>query len=65
MLEAALAEAAERYPGDEVERPGYWGGYRLVPSAIEFWEGRENRLHDREHFLRADDGSWRSERLSP
>ena len=65
VLEAALAEAAERYPGDEVERPGYWGGYRLVPSAIEFWEGRENRLHDREHFLRADDGSWRSERLSP
>jgi pyridoxamine 5'-phosphate oxidase len=65
VLEAALAEAAERYPGDEVERPGYWGGYRLVPSAIEFWEGRENRLHDREHFLRAGDGSWRSERLSP
>ncbi len=65
VLEAALAEAAERYPGDEVERPGYWGGYRLVPSAIEFWEGRENRLHDREHFLRAEDGSWRSERLSP
>ena len=65
VLEAALAEAAERYPGDEVERPGYWGGYRLVPSAIEFWEGRENRLHDREHFLRAADGSWRSERLSP
>ncbi len=65
VLEAALAEAAERFPGDEVERPGYWGGYRLVPSAIEFWEGRENRLHDREHFLRADDGSWRSERLSP
>ncbi len=65
VLEAALAEAAERFPGDEVERPGYWGGYRLVPEAIELWEGRENRLHDREHFLRAEDGSWRSERLSP
>ncbi len=65
VLEAALAEAAERYPGDDVERPGYWGGYRLVPTAIEFWEGRENRLHDREHFLRAGDGSWRCEHLSP
>jgi pyridoxamine 5'-phosphate oxidase len=65
MLEAAFAEAAERYPDEDVPRPEYWGGYRLVPEAIEFWQGRPNRLHDREHFLRADDGSWRSERLSP
>ena len=64
-LEAAFADAAARYPGDDVPRPEYWGGYRLVPDAIELWQGRENRLHDREHFLRADDGSWRSERLSP
>ncbi len=63
-LEAALAEAAERYP-DDVPRPGYWGGYRLVPDVIELWEGRPNRLHDRVHFLREPDGSWRSERLSP
>jgi pyridoxamine 5'-phosphate oxidase len=63
-LEAALAEAAERYPGD-VPRPDYWGGYRLVPDVIELWEGRPNRLHDRVHFLRGPDGSWRSERLSP
>jgi pyridoxamine 5'-phosphate oxidase len=65
ILEAAFAEAAERYPGEAVPRPEYWGGYRLVPDAIELWQGRPNRLHDREHFLRADDGSWRSERLSP
>ena len=64
-LEAAFAEASARYPGDDVPRPDYWGGYRLVPSAIELWQGRPNRLHDREHFLRTDDGSWRSERLSP
>ena len=64
-IEAAFADADERYPGEDVPRPEYWGGYRLVPSAVELWEGRENRLHDREHFLRADDGSWRSERLSP
>ena len=65
VLEAAFAEAAERYPGDDVPRPEYWGGYRLVPDAVELWQGRANRLHDREHFLRAGDGSWRSERLSP
>ena len=64
-LEAAFADAAARYPGDDVPRPDYWGGYRLVPDAVELWQGRANRLHDREHFLRADDGSWRSERLSP
>jgi pyridoxamine 5'-phosphate oxidase len=65
VLDAALADAGARYPGDDVPRPGYWGGYRLVPDAIELWEGRPNRLHDRIHFLRGADGSWRSERLSP
>jgi pyridoxamine 5'-phosphate oxidase len=65
QLEAALAAASERYPGDAVPRPGYWGGYRLDPVAIEFWEGRPNRLHEREHFLRQPDGSWRVEHLSP
>jgi pyridoxamine 5'-phosphate oxidase len=64
-LLSALAGAEDRFPGDEVERPEYWGGYRLVPDAIELWQGRENRLHDREHFLREPDGGWRSERLSP
>jgi pyridoxamine 5'-phosphate oxidase len=64
-LEAALAAAGERHAGDAVPRPGYWGGYRLVPDAIELWEGRPNRLHERVHYLRQPDGSWRSERLSP
>ena len=64
-LEAAFADAAARYPGEEVPRPDYWGGYRLVPDAVELWQGRANRLHDREHFLRTADGGWRSERLSP
>jgi pyridoxamine 5'-phosphate oxidase len=64
-LEDAIAAAAERFPGDHVPRPGYWGGYRLVPDAIEFWEGRANRLHDREHFLARPDGGWRAEHLSP
>ena len=65
VLEAAFAAADERYPGENVPRPDYWGGYRLVPEAIELWQGRPNRLHDREHFLLGPDGSWRSERLSP
>jgi pyridoxamine 5'-phosphate oxidase len=64
VLDAALADADAAYP-EEVPRPAYWGGYRLVPDAVELWEGRPNRLHDRVHFLRAPDGSWRSERLSP
>lgn len=64
-LEAAFAAASARYPGEDVPRPEYWGGYRLVPGAVELWQGRPNRLHDREHFLRGPDGSWRSERLSP
>ena len=65
VLEAAVDEADRRFPGDDVPRPGYWGGYRLVPDAVEFWEGRPNRLHDRVHYLRGPDGSWRTERLSP
>ena len=62
-LDARVAEFAERYPGD-VPRPPYWGGYLLRPDAVEFWQGRANRLHDRIHHLRDGDG-WRTERLSP
>jgi pyridoxamine 5'-phosphate oxidase len=63
VLDARVAELRERY-GDEIPRPDWWGGYLLRPDAIEFWEGRANRLHDRTHYLRDGDG-WRSERLSP
>jgi pyridoxamine 5'-phosphate oxidase len=63
VLDERLERLGEEY-GDEVPRPDYWGGYLLRPSAIEFWEGRANRLHDRIHYLR-DGGVWRSERLSP
>jgi pyridoxamine 5'-phosphate oxidase len=64
-LDAAFAEADARYPDDDIPRPAYWGGYRVVPDAIELWEGRPNRLHERIHFLRRPDGSWSSEHLSP
>jgi pyridoxamine 5'-phosphate oxidase len=63
-LDERVRAVAERFP-DDIPRPDHWGGYKLRPDAIELWQGRPNRLHDREHFLRAPDGVWRSERLSP
>jgi pyridoxamine 5'-phosphate oxidase len=62
-LDAAFAEVSERFPGD-IPLPPHWGGYRLDPETIEFWQGREHRLHDRFRFTR-EDGAWRVERLWP
>lgn len=62
-LESHYAAAA-RYR-DEVERPPHWGGYRLVPAMLEFWQGRADRLHDRIRYRRARSGPWRIERLAP
>ena len=50
---------------DDVPRPPHWGGYRVKPDVIEFWQGRENRLHDRLVYTRQSDGSWLIERLAP
>jgi pyridoxamine 5'-phosphate oxidase len=55
---------ARRLHGDDPQRPPYWGGYRLVPDCVEFWQGRESRLHDRIRY-RLDQGSWVIERLAP
>jgi len=63
-LQARLASFEEQFPGT-VERPPHWGGFLLRPEAIEFWEGRPNRLHDREAFTRGADGAWHARRLSP
>jgi pyridoxamine 5'-phosphate oxidase len=65
-LEAEMAAADARFPGDDVPRPDYWGGYRLVPSYFEFWQGRRSRVHDRLAFARGHDGgAWEISRLSP
>ncbi len=65
VLEERLRELERRYAGGPVPRPPHWGGYRVVPDAIEFWEQRENRLHDRVLYLRVEGGGWRRERLAP
>ncbi|MEV7859565.1 pyridoxamine 5'-phosphate oxidase [Streptomyces hirsutus] len=65
-LDAAYAELAARYPeGEQVPVPPHWGGFRVAPQAVEFWQGRENRLHDRLRYVARPDGGWRVERLSP
>jgi pyridoxamine 5'-phosphate oxidase len=63
-LVARLAEFEATYP-ETVPRPPHWGGFLLRPDVIEFWEGRPNRLHDREAFTRGSDGAWHARRLSP
>ena len=63
-LEKRFEEFGSRF-GDNVPRPPHWGGYRVKPEIIEFWQGRENRLHDRLLYTRQNDGSWVIERLAP
>jgi pyridoxamine 5'-phosphate oxidase len=63
-LDARVAELDHANEGSDVSRPEHWGGYRLVPESYEFWQHRENRLHDRLRYRRADD-AWLVERLSP
>jgi pyridoxamine 5'-phosphate oxidase len=64
-LELRLRELEREYEGREIPRPPFWGGYRVEPEVIEFWQGRENRLHDRLQYRRPEDGGWERERLQP
>jgi len=64
VLERRRDEVAARFPGD-IPRPAFWGGYRVVPEAVEFWHHRDDRLHDRLLYRRDGAGRWVIERLSP
>jgi pyridoxamine 5'-phosphate oxidase len=65
VLDAGVAAAAARFAGRQVERPPDWGGFRIIPDAVEFWQSRPNRLHDRIRHRRERDGGWGAERLAP
>ena len=65
MLEEWVKEFTKMFEGKKIPRPPHWGGYRLVPSSFEFWQGRESRLHDRIVFTKPKSGKWKIERLSP
>lgn len=65
VLDARMEEMNERFAGKPVPLPPHWGGYRLKPDKLEFWQGRPNRLHDRFRYTRQTDGAWLIERLAP
>lgn len=64
-LEERWAQLEAQFAAEGIVRPPFWGGYRVVPTAVEFWQGGVNRLHDRFCYSRQADGSWLIERLSP
>ncbi|MGB5360794.1 pyridoxamine 5'-phosphate oxidase [Eudoraea sp.] len=65
VLEIELKKLEKKYKGKEIERPDYWGGYLVKPVSIEFWQGRDNRLHDRIRYTLQTDYDWKIERLAP
>lgn len=65
LLMSKFEEMKQKFAKGEVPLPSFWGGYRVIPRAIEFWQGRENRLHDRFMYSQLEDGNWKIERLAP
>jgi pyridoxamine 5'-phosphate oxidase len=65
ILDSRYLESESRHPGETIPRPPNWGGYRLIPDSIEFWQGRPNRLHDRLRYTLRPGTSWLIERLAP
>ena len=64
-LENRFLRLSEQFTHKELKRPEHWGGYKLTPVIIEFWQGRPSRLHDRIQYSLTEDGNWKIERLSP
>jgi pyridoxamine 5'-phosphate oxidase len=65
VLEKRLAQLEEKYATEKVPRPPHWGGFRVIPTAIEFWQGRPSRLHDRIRYEFDEKGDWFYQRLAP
>ena len=65
VLEEALKTLEKKYAGQEVPLPPFWGGYRVQPAMVEFWQGRHGRLHDRLRYRREQNGAWTVDRLAP
>ncbi len=65
VLDAAYREVSSRFADEDVPLPPFWGGYRVLPESIEFWQSRPNRFHDRLRYRRLPDGGWVIERLAP
>ncbi|WP_200978678.1 pyridoxamine 5'-phosphate oxidase [Echinicola sp. 20G] len=65
FLEKKEAEMIEKFKLEEIQRPAHWGGFRLVPDLVEFWQGRTSRLHDRIQYQLKDENTWTTNRLAP
>jgi pyridoxamine 5'-phosphate oxidase len=65
QLESHDAQIEAKFAGEDIPLPDFWGGYRLIPTTLEFWQGRPGRLHDRILYIRQSDNSWQIRRLQP
>lgn len=65
VLEENVLNFQQKFPGNDIPRPENWGGYRLIPDYLEFWQGRSSRLHDRIVFKKQTPGSWEKYRIAP
>lgn len=65
LLDSKLEEMKQKFLNFEIPLPSFWGGFRIVPHRIEFWQGQTNRLHDRFEYVLQQDGKWNRQRLSP